>query len=125
MLPQLFDDLNVACSLIVGHKRMQVESRPGQRSHLTCSIKLHRATSQRNHRSVKTDVLLLQVAKVSHHLTLGVNRVEDFLGHEGVFSCQVFRKRWDFSFQRSYIDFWLLGEVSKNTPNVCQVFPLG
>lgn len=69
MLPQLFDDLNVASGLIVGDKRMQVEAGPGQRSHLAGSIELHSATSQRNHRPIKTDVLLLQVAKVSHHLT--------------------------------------------------------
>ena len=44
---------------------------PRDGAHLGRRVQLHRARSEWNHRPVQTDVLLLQLAQVAHHLRLG------------------------------------------------------
>lgn len=117
-----FNNLEIPLSLAVRHEGMQVQFRPGNRSHLWSSVEFHGAASQRYHRSIQSDVLLLQASQISHHLTFWVNRLENLLIHKGI-SSQKLLVQWNTAWSETLdIYFWLLSELSQHSAYLSEIF---
>ena len=79
----------IAGRLIVRREWMQLRKlRPRDRKHFRRGVQLHRARSERNHRSRERKIARLEPAEITQHLGLGVMGVEDGVGEES--GCSMF-----------------------------------
>ena len=76
-LGQPLDQHAKPVGLILRRKRVHVgKSRQRNRDHLGGRVQLHRARSQRDHRTIQRDVLVFQPFQIAEHLVLGMIPVE-------------------------------------------------
>ena len=79
---KFLDELMPALSLIGGCKRVNIRKfGPGNRFHFRSRVKFHSARTQRNHRAVQSQILIREVAQVTHHLGLGTVLMENGMLH--------------------------------------------
>ena len=78
---QLLEERLVPACLAQWRKRMDaVEFRPGNRNHLHGCIQLHRARSERDHRTCQREVAIFQTFKVTKHFRFRMVAVENRMG---------------------------------------------
>eukprot|EP00128_Syssomonas_multiformis_P003625 Colp12_sorted_trinity150504_noHs@10374 len=81
--------LHVAGGLVDGREGVHVAHLgPGHGGHLHGGVELHGAATQRDHRPVQGQVLVLERLHVAKHLSLGVVGVEHRMGQDGRLSLQ-------------------------------------
>ena len=81
---EISDDPEGAHGVLRRGERVQIgEPRPGDRLHLHCSVELHGAGPERDHRAVEGEVEVGELPEMAHHVCLAVERGEVRMFEEG------------------------------------------
>ncbi len=82
---QASDHFQITLRLIEWGEGMYVgEFRPSDRNHLAGRVQLHGARTERNHRVIERQILVLQLFQVAQHLVFGVVRIKYWMHQDGV-----------------------------------------